>query len=409
MKNKKIGFVLIFLLVNAFFPNSSFAVQKKKWTLLFFQSANNDLWVHSPVFTSHPGVNIVAQIGHQSEVTREVLPEDSTFKNLQVVEQLGSLDMGSAQVFLDFLKWGITKYPAEHYLVMISNHGSGWNFRRNPTQGLLPEAISGDTPHKSAIDVDQLGWALKEASKLIGRPIDFYFSYACQMQQLEVASEMIGAVNYVGGSPTDITGSGIGPEMEVVSSFITQLQDDSPAVMARKSVSHLKKWWGFSVIDMKVLPQFLSAIRGFTREIHGQIPLLSNGQFKALIDPANYHYDRVRRESNSYVNTENFDAISLFKNIHSLLRVTDQKELRLIEETHKNLVVSQSPDGQFSSGLAISFLFTEPGEGNYFCTAKDLVIPQYKTLAFSKMTEWGELMNVIASRKCVENGGIDIP
>jgi hypothetical protein len=44
-----------------------------------------------------------------------------------VVESLGETNMGNPRVFEDFIKWGIKNYPAEHYLLVVWNHGNGWN------------------------------------------------------------------------------------------------------------------------------------------------------------------------------------------------------------------------------------------------------------------------------------------
>lgn len=27
----------------------------------------------------------------------------------------------------DFIKWGVTGYPADHYLLVLRNHGQGWD------------------------------------------------------------------------------------------------------------------------------------------------------------------------------------------------------------------------------------------------------------------------------------------
>ncbi len=34
---------------------------------------------------------------------------------------------GDPKILMDFLKWSITTYPAEHYMAVLWNHGSGWN------------------------------------------------------------------------------------------------------------------------------------------------------------------------------------------------------------------------------------------------------------------------------------------
>ena len=35
--------------------------------------------------------------------------------------------MGDPKVLTDFLRWGAKKYPAKNYMVVIGNHGAGWD------------------------------------------------------------------------------------------------------------------------------------------------------------------------------------------------------------------------------------------------------------------------------------------
>jgi hypothetical protein len=54
-------------------------------------------------------------------VTRDMKPEPSA-----AVEDLGERNMGDPDVLADFVKWGMKQYPAEHYMLVIWDHGQGW-------------------------------------------------------------------------------------------------------------------------------------------------------------------------------------------------------------------------------------------------------------------------------------------
>ncbi|MCE8424031.1 MAG: hypothetical protein J5U16_08895, partial [Candidatus Methanoperedens sp.] len=43
------------------------------------------------------------------------------------VANLGETNTGDPKILIDFLKWGIATYPAQHYMTVLWNHGSGWN------------------------------------------------------------------------------------------------------------------------------------------------------------------------------------------------------------------------------------------------------------------------------------------
>jgi len=42
------------------------------------------------------------------------------------VEDIGEANMGDGKVLSDFLKWGMTRYPANRYMLVIWDHGQGW-------------------------------------------------------------------------------------------------------------------------------------------------------------------------------------------------------------------------------------------------------------------------------------------
>jgi len=44
-----------------------------------------------------------------------------------MIEDLGETNTGDPKVLSDFILWGAKNYPAEHYLVVVWNHGAGWD------------------------------------------------------------------------------------------------------------------------------------------------------------------------------------------------------------------------------------------------------------------------------------------
>jgi hypothetical protein len=44
-----------------------------------------------------------------------------------VVAELGETNTGDPAVLTDFATWAITTYPAQRYMLVIWNHGSGWD------------------------------------------------------------------------------------------------------------------------------------------------------------------------------------------------------------------------------------------------------------------------------------------
>jgi hypothetical protein len=94
-------------------------------TVLVYTSASADL--EKPVRESldelagevhRPDIQVVAQMGWAGQGQRELL--GGTDK-----ESVPSLDMSQPAALEDFLKWGMSKYPAKHYVVVMGGHGAG--------------------------------------------------------------------------------------------------------------------------------------------------------------------------------------------------------------------------------------------------------------------------------------------
>ncbi|MCB0393050.1 MAG: hypothetical protein KDD25_00745 [Bdellovibrionales bacterium] len=93
--------------------------------------------------------------------------------------------------FSDFLKWGMRKYPSQHYMVIYWGHGKGWMIK--------------DESGKAHLSGLELRDALKEVAEAHdglqskGR-IDNFVADACYMQGIETATEVSNYVRYISGS-----------------------------------------------------------------------------------------------------------------------------------------------------------------------------------------------------------------
>ena len=120
----------------------------KSWTVMVYLAGDNDLDSAGVVdldemkqVGSGDQLNIVAQFDRagKSSATKRYLLRKGTTLAKDVVATLGETNMGDPEVLQDFLAWGAKNYPAEHYLVVIWNHGAGWddeNIYRSVKRGL---------------------------------------------------------------------------------------------------------------------------------------------------------------------------------------------------------------------------------------------------------------------------------
>ena len=123
-----------------------------------------------------------------SEALTGKLPGKSKGIKSPVVEDLGNADMGKAQSLEDFLKWGVEKYPAKHYMVVAMG----------PSEGI--SGMQHDVVHGSSMSVAELGNALKNVHEQTGRKIDIVNLAGSATNTMEVAYELKDHAKYLVGS-----------------------------------------------------------------------------------------------------------------------------------------------------------------------------------------------------------------
>jgi hypothetical protein len=117
-------------------------------------------------------------------VTQGMLPWD------HAGESIGEANMGDPQTLIDFVQWGMTTYPAEHYAVVIWDHGSGWRMRADQ-EPLLKDIAFDDSSGGDALDMPELRSALHTLSDGGAEPLDLVGFDACLMGMLEVDDQLI--------------------------------------------------------------------------------------------------------------------------------------------------------------------------------------------------------------------------
>jgi hypothetical protein len=119
-------------------------------------------------------------------VTRD---DDLTRVGSQLVQDLGEADMGSGETLVDFVTWAAANFPADRYLLIMSDHGMGWpGGWSDPSPGRMDGSRS---PLASRLGqniyLNELDQALGIARQQAGiDKFDLIGLDACLMSQLEV-------------------------------------------------------------------------------------------------------------------------------------------------------------------------------------------------------------------------------
>jgi Clostripain family len=176
-------------------PAPTPTADKKQWTVLIYSAADNNLKqdlignitdlekVGSDSYT-----NLVAQVDTGKECNRYLLTQAAAPKpghiDSKSVEKMGKTDMANPQTLADFIEWGIKNYPAEHYMVVVSDHGDGW-------QGAVEDDSAG-----TWMSLPQIREGFEKAQQATGKKVDIIGFDACLMASTEVADELKGVCDF---------------------------------------------------------------------------------------------------------------------------------------------------------------------------------------------------------------------
>lgn len=207
---KKSLVLLVALVAICMVAGSVFAAESKaKWTFMVFLNGDNNLdtfgdkdMVEMKKIGSSADVNIVVLQDHLSKPAQKLYVKKG---GVDVLETIGKIDTGDYKEMVKFVKWASEKYPAEHYLLDIWNHGAGWKKSQKNT---IFKGISYDDGSGNHITTPQLGEAMRQIKAILGQNLDVLGMDACLMQMMEVGYEVKDTVNYIAASEETEPGNG---------------------------------------------------------------------------------------------------------------------------------------------------------------------------------------------------------
>ena len=182
--------ILLFLLL--FFPLAVLALAGKshaaEWTFLVYLDGDNNLEGagiddvnEMEMVGSTPEVNIVVQFdridrydtsnGDWHDTRRGIITKDSTSLIASNLTSVGEKNMGDPQTLTEFLSWGISTFPADHYFLVLWNHGDGWYTHVNQLQAALARVneriLQGESSPQLQQEASTLSKKVFEATKAV--------------------------------------------------------------------------------------------------------------------------------------------------------------------------------------------------------------------------------------------------
>jgi hypothetical protein len=411
---------------------------KKTWTVLVYLAGDNDLDGAGVVdlgemkrVGSNARVNMVAQFdraGKNAATKRYFLRKGTTLAK-DVVASLGETNMGDPNVLQDFLAWGAKNYPAQRYMVVIWNHGAGWddeNIYRSVRRGLkrnvaykksavgetvrgaagaVPiarvramskrpfkralfsttiqqavqkRAIAFDDQAEDFLDNIELKRVLTAAKKTFGGKIDVLGMDACLMNMVEVAYQVRNTAQVLVGSqevePAD------GWPYHTVLRELTRKPDVTPAEVANVIVArYLASYKPNEGVTQSALD--LSA----STRLEGAIDKLSASLLKELPGEATQiAVMRARRAARDY---ETRDYVDL---VHFCQLLRKYSASAAVQGACSGVEDAAARTFVLASGFKGASVTNSNGVSIYF--PEETISPLYAKLDFAKNNKWNEFL-----------------
>jgi hypothetical protein len=187
----------------------------KKWTTLYYLDVDYTSNNYDPLdrifldeIASTENINVVVIQDKEDDPAYLYYIDENHNKIL--LEELGEVNMGSAQTLSYFINYGKENYPADRYLLWVYNHGGGW-------KGACMDDSNGDP----LLSMDEFQIALTETGG-----VDIICFFACLMSSLESVYELRDLVDvYIGSEDL-----GYGEWWNGICGDTNQLIDSSPDI-----------------------------------------------------------------------------------------------------------------------------------------------------------------------------------
>ncbi|MDQ7823420.1 MAG: clostripain-related cysteine peptidase [Candidatus Eremiobacteraeota bacterium] len=362
---------------------------KKKWGVMLYSGADNNLEsdmvqdvIDLESVGSDKNTHVLVQLdrgespssisGEWAGCRRLYLNKGTDSSNLTspVIQDMGQVNMGDAKTLTDFIVWGVQNYPAEHYMLILSDHGGGW-----------PGAISDDS-HGGWIKTPDLNKALEEAEKITGKKIDLLGFDACLMASTEVGYELKDSAGYMVASENTEGADGWPYPQIFTSKIMKNLQralreklDITPEEVAKKVVEEAQGFQGtlptLSAMDLSKMKDLAAATDAFAQKL-------------IATDTPKYAIQEAARASQSFSGfKDQFDFAEMLVNSKDVKDEELKAAAKTMMSAIKGAVIaeehSSSKPGAHGLTIELPSYPSDPSE-------------DYKELKFAKDTAWDEAL-----------------
>lgn len=367
-----------------------FSPQKKKWTLLVYSAADNNLLTYMftdinemEVIGSNDKMNIADQFDEgRLGAKRYLLKKDNDQSKITspVLATLGKINMADPMVLSDFIKWGVKEFPAEHYALIISDHGEGW-------QGAIE-----DDSHEDQMKTPLIRAALENAEKETGVKLDVIGFDACLMGSTEVAYELRNNARYFIASEESEGAAGWPYNKILTGRFLNGFQE------------RLKE-------RLNITPEeFAKKIVEDSGTTPGALPTMSSvdlSKMDSLAKATDKLAEKILESKNTSIinniadNTESFfvfkDQYDFCKRLVNSDSISDEIKdaaKNVMNVIEKDVVIKERHSEKHPNAHGLHIELHSWGN-----ISQDEWWPTYGDLSFSKDTKWHKALKMLAGEK----------
>lgn len=415
------------------------AAMQKDWTIMVYLAGDNNLdgagvvdLAEMKAVGSGDRINVVAQfdrVGTKGETQRYYLRKGTTTAK-DVVKKLGETNMGDPKVLEDFVTWAVASYPAQCYMLVLWNHGAGWDdanlyegdvfsgatppvarkkqplpqrgrargaalpmsqtraglshtrralFRSTVQKAVSSRGIAFDDQAQDFLDNVELKRVMTGIKKRLGRKLDILAMDACLMSMIEVAYQMRDVAEVTVGSEETEPGDGWPYDriLKALAAKPAMGAEDLGKTIVTQYLASYKAGDNVtqSAVSLKQTKALASAVHGLGKALQGA---LANGAGRSGLMTARAQVQEYSRPYDDYCDL--LDLCALLSR-----HVGDAKV-----KSACDAVKQAAGAAILASGFKGTAVDNSNGISIYF--PKRRVSPLYKTLDFTKASGWDEFI-----------------
>ena len=367
------------------------------WTILVYLDGDNDLEYTAiddinemEQATLPDSINVIVQIdrafgydtsnGDWTTTRRYKIVHDTNTSIIssQLIQDMGELNMGDPQTLINFANWGIQNYPANNYMLILWDHGSGW---KNMNLFQTFKWVCYDNTNNDYITTIELRTALNSIYATTGKKLGIIAFDACLMGMIEIGYEIRNYVDIMVASEETIPGDGF-PYDDILISLSSNPTISKESLSSLIVNKYVQSYSGGSqgYADVTLSAVNLDNISILSTKVSELANLLINSfsTFKTQIN--NARNNALKFADSDYKDLYHFT--SLIKS--NISDISIQNKSQEVLDSFSSVIISEAHTSYYSNAHGLSIYY--PWPANYYNS--------YGNLLFAQDTLWDELIQI---------------